>query len=164
MKLWKSVFAIMAVLVFSACTHSHIMQYALTKNYTPDDKALYDTIFHLDSLFFNHYNQCATELQQYADFYDDSIEFYHDKGGLSNSKKNIVDATQKNICGKVTRELVKGSMEVYPIPNFGAVEIGLHIFHNNQEPSPKHPKQSRYTIIWKKYPNAWKIYRVISLH
>ncbi|MGC8751337.1 nuclear transport factor 2 family protein [Hydrotalea sp.] len=164
MTLCKIVFAILVVFVFGACSHSYKMQFALTKNYTPDDKALYDTIFHLDSLFFSHYNQCTTELPQYANFYDDSIEFYHDKSGLSTSKKAIVEATQKNICGKVTRELVKGSMEVYPIPHFGAIEIGLHIFHNNQEPLPKHPNQSRYTIIWKKYPNAWKIYRVISLH
>jgi hypothetical protein len=50
------------------------------------------------------------------------------------SKQDIIDATKRNICGKVTRELVKGSVEVYPIKNFGAIEIGLHKFHNNQEP------------------------------
>jgi hypothetical protein len=48
------------------------------------------------------------------------------------SKKDIINATKKNICGKVTRELVKGSIEVYPVKDFGAIEIGLHKFHNNQ--------------------------------
>jgi hypothetical protein len=43
---------------------------------------------------------------------------------------------RKNICGKVTRELVKGSIEVYPIKDYGAVEIGLHKFHNNQNETP----------------------------
>ena len=114
--------------------------------------------------FFHIYNQCSTQLEQYAAFYDDSIEFYHDKGGLSTSKKNIVSATQKNIYGKIMRELVKGSIEVYPIPGIGAIEMGLHIFHNNQEPPLKQPKVGRFTVIWKKYPDAWKIYRVISLH
>jgi hypothetical protein len=67
--------------------------------------------------------------------YGDSLEFYHDKGGLMTSKQGILDATKRNICGKVTRELVKGSIEVYPIKDYGAVEIGLHKFHNNQEPA-----------------------------
>jgi hypothetical protein len=40
------------------------------------------------------------------------------------SKQGIL-MRRKNICGKVTRELVKGSIEVYPIKDYG-VEIGLH--------------------------------------
>jgi hypothetical protein len=47
------------------------------------------------------------------------------------SKRGILDATEKNLC-KVSRGMVKGSIEVYPIKDYGAVEIGLHKFHNNQ--------------------------------
>jgi hypothetical protein len=43
--------------------------------------------------------------------YGDSLEFYHDKGGLMTSKQGIW-MTKRNICGKVTRELVKGSIGV----------------------------------------------------
>src|SRR3954468_9405318 len=92
---------------------------------------LYETVVKLDSIFFNAYNTC--DIQTQTEFYSDSIEFYHDKGGLTTSKQQILDATKKNICGKVTRELVKGSIEVSPIPGYGAVEIGMHMFHNNQE-------------------------------
>jgi len=56
----------------------------------------------------------------------DSIEFYHDEGGLMTSKKDLLAAIKENICGKVTRVLVQESVEVYPIPGFGAVEIGYH--------------------------------------
>ena len=139
-------------------------QYQLTKNYKPDDPLLYDTIVKLDSIFFDAYNSCLINLDKYASFYFDSIEFYHDKGGLNRSKTAIVEATKRNICGKVTRELVKGSIEVYPINGYGAVEMGLHIFHNNQEPLPKHPKVGRFVIIWEQTTNGWKISRVISLH
>ena len=62
---------------------------------------LYQTVVKLDSAFFGAYNTCNMEKQ--ADFYSDSIEFYHDKGGLTTSKQEILDATRKNICGKVTR-------------------------------------------------------------
>ena len=138
--------------------------FQLTKNYHPVDQLLYDTIVKLDSLFFAAYNTCSINLDKYASFYADSLEFYHDQGGFSNSKQHTVEATKKNICGKVTRELVKGSIEVYPIKDFGAIEMGLHVFHNNQEPPPKHPKVGRFTLIWHYTENGWKISRVISLH
>ena len=131
--------------------------------FKPDDQALYDTILHQDSLFFGAYNTCSVHLQEYADFYADNLEFYHDKGGLSTSKQQVVDATRKNICGKVTRELVPGSVEVYPIANFGAIEIGFHKFHNSAEPNaPSRP--GRFVVVWHHVDNSWKITRVISLH
>jgi len=132
--------------------------------YNPDDKKLYDTIVHLDSMFFAAYNNCTLQLKEYAAFYADSLEFYHDKGGLTTSKKDVVEGTQKNICGKVTRELVKGSVEVYPINNYGAVEMGLHMFHNNQQKEPGKPKISKFIIFWQHTNNTWKIARVVSLH
>jgi hypothetical protein len=132
--------------------------------YKPDDQKLYDTIVQLDSVFFAAYNNCTLLLDKYAAFYSDSIEFYHDKGGLSTSKKDVVEGTKKNICGKVTRELVKGSVEVYPIPGYGAVEMGLHMFHNNQEKQTGPPKVSKFIIFWQQINNEWKIKKVVSLH
>ena len=137
--------------------------YQLTKNYKPDDVALYNTIVKLDSTFFDAYNSCDTKLKEYSQFYSDSLEFYHDKGGFMNSKKEIVEGTKNNVCGKVRRELVKGSIEVYPIKDYGAIEIGLHKFINKEEPNNT-PKIARFTIIWKKENNDWKITKVISLH
>lgn len=138
--------------------------YTITKNYKPDDQQLYETIVKLDSLFFDAYNTCSTNLDKYGSFFSENIEFYHDQGGLMTSKQNIVDATKRNICGKVTRELVKGSIEVYPIKDFGAIEIGLHKFRNNQEPVGTPSKVGRFMIIWEFKNNEWKITRVVSLH
>jgi ketosteroid isomerase-like protein len=124
---------------------------------------LFNKITTLDSIFFTAYNQC--DLTTQASFYSDSIEFYHDKGGLSTSKKEILDATRKNICGKVTRELVKGSIEVYPIKDYGAVEMGLHKFHNHTEKESNEANSgSRFIIIWHHKNGQWEIARVISLH
>jgi hypothetical protein len=124
---------------------------------------LYATILRQDSLFFTAYNTCSVHLQEYADFYADSLEFYHDKGGLSTSKKGVVESTKKNICGKVSRELVAGSVEVYPIANYGAIEIGFHRFHNSEEPNaPSRP--GRFVVVWHRTDKGWKITRVISLH
>lgn len=148
----------------TACAFVCIAYSQQAYTYKPDDQKLYDTIVKLDSIFFSLYNNCSTQLQAYADFYSDSIEFYHDKGGLNTSKKEIVEATKNNICGKVTRELVKGSVEVYPIANYGAIEMGLHMFHNNQEKQSGPPKISKFIVIWHHTGNGWKISRVVSLH
>lgn len=137
--------------------------YQLTKNYQPDNAELYHKIVALDSAFFAAYNTCETNLETYASFYDENIEFYHDNGGFMNSKAKIVEGTKEHVCGKVTRELVKGSIEVYPIKDFGAIEFGLHQFHNSEEPNSK-PKVGRFTIIWKNTNSNWKIVKVISLH
>ena len=132
--------------------------------YKPDDKLLYDTIVSLDSIFFNYYNTCNVNLAKYAAFYSDSLEFYHDKGGFDPSKENIVRRTKENICGKITRELVPGSIEVYPIKDYGAVEMGLHKFHNHTEKEVTPPHASKFVIVWQHKNNEWKITRVISLH
>jgi ketosteroid isomerase-like protein len=125
------------------------------------DADLYRTIVRLDSTFFHAYNTC--DLATQAAFYSDTIEFFHDKSGLDTSKQRILANTKKYICGKVTRELVPGSIEVSPLPGYGAVELGMHLFHNNQEKDAK-PHASRFVIIWQKIQETWKITKVISLH
>ena len=150
--------------LLASCSSTKNNTYAITKNYTPDDKQLYTTIVKLDSAFFGAYNTCTLNLDEYASFFSENIEFYHDQGGLMTSKKDIIDATKRNICGKVTRELVKNSIEVYPIKDFGAIEIGLHQFHNNEEPVGTPSKVGRFMVIWENKSNDWKIKRVVSLH
>ena len=150
--------------------YKYILLFALVVNgqlyaqYKPDDQALYDTIMRHDSVFFNAYNNCDKLLDLYASYYAEDLEFYHDKGGFSKSKADMVEATRKNICGRVRRELVKGSAEVYPIANYGAIEIGFHRFFNKEDSSSSNNPAGRYVIVWKKIDTGWQISRVISLH
>lgn len=129
--------------------------------HSQETDSLYKTIVRMDSIFFHVYNTCDMATQ--ASIYSDSIEFYHDTGGLTTSKEQLLESTRKNICGKVTRELVRGSIEVSPIPGYGAVEIGQHKFHNNEEKNAV-PKASKFVVIWKNENGKWKMTRVISLH
>lgn len=151
-----------AATFISACSVRKENKNLASAGYVPDSQELYDTVIKLDSAFFGAYNTCDIEKQ--ATFYSDSIEFYHDKGGLMTSKKEILEATRKNICGKVSRELVKGSIEVYPIKGYGAVEMGLHKFHNNTEKEGTPSDAGKFVIIWQNKNDTWIIRRVISLH
>ncbi|MEJ2585023.1 MAG: nuclear transport factor 2 family protein [Robiginitalea sp.] len=122
---------------------------------------LYQTVIALDDAYFTAYNTCDMETQ--AKLLCDDLEFYHDQGGLSTSKDEILKSIEANICGKVTRELVQGSVEVHRIKDFGAVEIGLHKFYNNQEPDAE-SKPSRFITLWKEENGSWKMHRIVSLH
>jgi ketosteroid isomerase-like protein len=129
--------------------------------YKASNTELYKEISKMDSINFTAYNTCDIKTQ--AAIYADNLEFFHDKGGLSTDKKALLKALKDNICNKVTRTLIKGSIEVYPIHNYGAIQIGYHKFYNNQEPNAK-SIPSKFVVVWKKENQSWKITKVISLH
>jgi ketosteroid isomerase-like protein len=118
-------------------------------------------IIQMDSVYFAAYNNC--DMAKQAELYTEDIEFYHDKGGLETSKDKLLKSIEDNICGKVKRVLVEGSIEVSEIPGYGAVVMGMHKFHNNQEPEAI-SKPSKFITIWKDTEVGWKMARVISLH
>jgi hypothetical protein len=151
---------IMAILLLLACLFTQLA----FSQYKPDDQVLYDSIVKHDSIFFDAYNNCDKKLDLYASYYDEDLEFYHDKGGFSASRKDMIDATERNICGKVRRDVVPGSIEVYPIANYGAIEIGYHKFYNRNDPPNASSRAGRFVIVWKLVDSQWKISRVISLH
>ena len=149
----------LSILIFACNDTRHLYT---NKPYSPDSKELYNSIVHMDSVLFGAYNIC--DLPTMADCFSEDIEFYHDKGGLMTNKDSIMAATKKNICGKVTRVLIKGSIEVYPIAGYGAVEMGQHYFINNQEPPTDHPAIGKFVHTWKNENGKWRLTRVISLH
>ncbi|MGB3799118.1 MAG: nuclear transport factor 2 family protein [Lewinella sp.] len=130
-------------------------------DYVPADTALYEAIMEMDRRYFDAYNNCDLETQ--AMIYSDSLEFYHDRGGLATSKPIILQSIEENICGKVKRFLLPETVEVHPIPGHGAVEIGYHRFENAEEPdAPSVP--SRFVTVWQEVAGQWYMSRIISLH
>jgi ketosteroid isomerase-like protein len=129
--------------------------------YKPSDQELHDAIVAMDKKYFKAYNTC--DLKTQASIYADDLEFYHDLGGLETDKDKLIKALKDNICDKVTRQLVQGSMEVYPIAGYGAVAEGYHTFFNKLEPdAPQKP--SKFITIWKQTDAGWKMARIVSLH
>jgi ketosteroid isomerase-like protein len=145
----------LSVLIFACfCTRS-------TVDEDSEPKSLYDSIAAMDAMWEDAYNNCKLDVMEAV--ISEDLEFYHDQGGLLTSKKKLNEAFKANICGKVTRELKKGSLEVYPIKGYGAVEMGMHGFHNSREPDGS-LHYSKFVHIWKRENGKWKITRVISLH
>jgi len=125
---------------------------------TPDQ--LFQTVQKLDAELFDAYNRC--DLQKFGSMLADDLEFYHDQSGLTRGRQAIVDSIKNNICGKVTRELVPGSLEVYPLANYGAVEIGVHRFHHPGHDSTEPVGEAKFTQIWQNKDGVWKLAVVIS--
>jgi len=120
--------------------------------------ALYDVIAAQDKAAFDAFNRC--DLKTLGSFFVDDVEFYHDRDGLSVGKQPFLDAVRNNVCGKFTRELVPGSLEVYPLPGYGALEIGVHRFVHSDPTNPT--GQGRFTHIWKNTNGHWQLTRVMS--
>jgi hypothetical protein len=158
-KIISFIISALVIIMFTAFTASAQNPDAYV--YKPESLELYNTIVHMDSVYFDAYNACDMDKQ--TAIYADSIEFYHDGSGLQTSKKELLAAIKANICGKVTRVLVKGSIEVYQIPNFGAIEIGLHRFINHMENNSL-SRPDKFIVIWRHLNDQWQITRVISLH
>lgn len=121
---------------------------------------LYKTVAGLDTALFDAYNKC--DLDKLGSMVADDLEFYHDQTGLSTGKDTFLTAIKNNICGKVHRELVAGSLEVYPLKGYGAVEIGVHRFLHPNNPSDG-VGEAKFIHIWLLRDGAWKITRVISI-
>lgn len=113
----------------------------------------------LDAALFDSYNRC--DLEKFRSFFAEDVEFYHDQGGVTLGAQALTDSVKKNICGSdVRRELVPGSLQVYYMKGYGAVEIGVHRF--------LHPKtngavgEGRFINLWQYKDGTWKITRAIS--
>jgi hypothetical protein len=126
---------------------------------TPPDE-LFRTIASLDAAVFEAYNRC--ELEKFGSFFIDDVEFYHDQGGVTLGRLNLTESVKKNICGKVTRELVPGTLEVYPMKGYGAIEIGVHRFHHPGAEDREPVGEGKFIQLWQNKDGVWKITRVLS--
>ena len=124
------------------------------------DKTLFIKIKDLDSLLFSAYNH--QDLSKMKTYFTNDLEWYQDNGGLLNNAtvftnfQSILDKKDK-----LTRELVKGTLEVIPIKGFGAIEIGQHRF-KHMENGKLEIGTFRFLMIWKNDKGDWKISRVVS--
>ena len=116
----------------------------------------------LDHAVFDAFNRCADpeQLKLHAGFFDKDVEFYHDTGGATFSRKAMIENTEKNACGKYRRKLIEGSLRVYPIKDFGAIALGRHRFCTID--GKRCEGQADFTIVWRKDDAKWSITRVLS--
>jgi len=113
-----------------------------------------------DSALFTAYNQ--RDLSTFQSFFTPDLEFYQDNEGVENYAQTMKDFAQMfGQAAPIHRELVPGTLEVYPIKNYGAMEVGRHRFCHVENGKDDCCTFS-FVHIWRQTKTGWKISRVIS--
>jgi hypothetical protein len=133
---------------------------SFSNTYANHPSQLYDTIYHMDSLLFDAFN--AHDVDKLKSLFTTDLEFYHDLGGLTNYVENM-ESFKQNFAKNngLHRVLVDGSLEVYPVKDYGAMEIGEHKFCH-LENGRQDCGTFKFAMVWKRTENGWKISRVMS--
>lgn len=143
--------------------------YATHASAQTEQQKLVATILHLDSAFWQAYNNCDTA--HFKDFVTDDVEFYHDKGGVTWNAASLIEALDKNICGnpdsRLRRQAVAGTVKVYPMQNgdeiYGAIISGEHSFYITEKNKPEfHSGDANFTQLWLRKGGVWKMSRILS--
>ena len=142
---------------------------AATASHAADAPAMPDlaaTVAALDTAAFDAFNHCEApgQLDRYASFFAPDVEFYHDLGGVTWTRDAMIAQTKANVCGKFQRELVPGSLKVWPLKDFGALARGEHRFCHYKPDGATHPceGQAEFTIVWRHTGDKWTITRAFS--
>lgn len=121
---------------------------------------LFQTLQAKDSLLFSvGFNTC--DLEQIDELVSADMEFFHDKGGIDDSKPSFMAGLKQNLCStgksQAHRILDKNSLEVFPLYKgrelYGAIQKGIHFFGLTQ---------ARFTHLWLLEKEEWKLSRVLS--
>lgn len=101
----------------------------------------------------------------------DDVKFYHDKGGFMfrNAAEMVADYTSsctaraKPDAWRSRRQLVATSLTVDPVPGYGAMEAGEHLFFERKGGGPeKLAGRARFAMVWKLDGKTWKLSRILS--
>jgi Domain of unknown function (DUF4440) len=150
-------------ILFISCIHP----YHSLGQAAPD--SLTALILHLDSSFWNAYNNCDTNAIK--NYFTENLEFYHDKGGVTLGASALTQSLAKNLCSNVNyhlrREAVPGTVKVYPMENnnviYGAVITGEHLFYITQNNNPEFVDgDADFTHLWILKDGVWKMSRILS--
>ncbi len=131
-----------------------------TTSQPPRRTPLYDEIARLDAEMFAAFN--AHDAGKLVSYFDEGLEFYHDTGGLL-TLDMAVGGMRGNFAQNngLRRDLIPGSLEVYPIRDYGAIEAGSHRFCHIEN-GKNDCGTFRFLHVWQKQPRGWKITRAVS--
>lgn len=133
---------------------------AQEKKVAPTSVELFKEIKRADSIMFQAFNR--QDMVTFKAMFTEDLEWFQDNGGLIPYKtvfENFGNTFRNE--NKLSRELVKGSMEVHPIKDYGAIQIGSHQFRHFEN-GKEEIGTFKFLMIWQNKNGQWKISRVVS--
>lgn len=140
-----------------------------SKNESSAAKQMSEELLEMDkSLFESVFNTC--NLTKLTELVTEDFEFYHDRAGNNATSgkqfvNSIGDACEKRKTGadvRLRRELDEATVQIYPLNNYGAIQMGVHRFYVLKDGKSQLAEIAKFTHLWKKENGAWKLARVLS--
>lgn len=124
---------------------------------------LFNALARMDSILFDASFGSCDAAKANAIFAAD-VEFYHDQTGFA-AGEQVRENTRRLTAGcprghGITRSVVPGSLRVYPVANYGAVQMGTHRFDERGAPTST---LTRFVHVWHLENGEWRLARVFSL-
>lgn len=136
----------------------------------PEGPALTEAIATRDAAFFELlFNRCEPE--QMRGFLTPDFEMYHDRDGVFATDAETFVTAYRRLCEarrapdawRSRRELLRPTLNVHPVPGFGAIEDGEHQFYERRGDGPEQlVGHARFTQVWKLTAEGWRLSRVLS--
>lgn len=112
----------------------------------------------------------ACDADKAASMTTEDMEFFHDKAGKSASNRDDFRRSVAALCESnranhthLRRELVESSLQVFPLHDERALEIGDHRFHERDAKGVERwTGQARFIQVWRRVQGQWQVERVIS--
>lgn len=112
----------------------------------------------------------ACDADKAAAMTTEDMEFFHDKDGKSANSREDFRRSVANLCDNarkggwhLRRELVESSLQVFPLHDDRALEIGDHRFHERgADGVERWTGQARFIQVWRRVNGQWQAERVIS--
>jgi uncharacterized protein DUF4440 len=125
------------------------------------DADLDKAITSLDTKLFDAYNHC--DLKTFDSLLADDVEFYHDQGGVTLGRQKLTESVKNNICtGDTQRVLVPGTLKIYYMKGYGAIEMGVHRFLHPKTEASNGTGEASFVQLWQYKDGNWKLTRVLS--
>jgi hypothetical protein len=139
----------------------------------PPQPQLTDEIHKADAALLKLFFEGPCDTVRFRSMITDDIEFYHDKGGFNVRKPEDFVGQFEERCAKLAdpsstrqrRELVESSLHVDPIPGWGAMEIGDHLFYERQGVKGEWQLVGKgsFAMVWVLgVDGRWRLSRVLS--
>lgn len=99
------------------------------------------------------------------------FEMYHDRDGVVATSAEAFVRDYAGSCAarrapdawRSRRALVAETLNVHPVPGYGAIEDGEHVFHERRGDGPERlVGRARFTQLWRLTADGWRLARVFS--
>jgi Domain of unknown function (DUF4440) len=118
---------------------------------------LYKKIVSLDACLTDACNR--NNEHEIGSFFSDNLLFYRDNQPSPLDKRAFIGEMKRTVLGQARREVVMGSIHVYPVKGYGAMEIGLQRFAGGHT---KLGAAGKFVMLWRNEGGNWKVTQIVN--